>query len=187
MLRLFSPVRLVVAGLLVAAVAFALWILPTESYIFLPNEAHPVAPLVEVEGGKDPKDGGIYYVDVRVRKATLAERLIPGLREGATVVPAEQVRPPGVTEDGAATRRAGGDADVSACRGGRRSARARPQGRRHADRRAGRVRRSRGTCLRQAACGRLDHERRREAGQRPSRPPKRASARPARGRRCSWS
>ena len=99
MLRLFSPVRLVVAGLLVAAVAFALWILPTESYIFLPNEAHPVAPLVEVEGGKDPKGGGIYYVDVRVRKATLAERLIPGLREGATVVPAEQVRPPGVTED----------------------------------------------------------------------------------------
>jgi Lon-like protease len=97
-LRLFSPVRLVVAGLLVAAVAFALWILPSESYIFLPNEAHPVAPLVEVQGGKDPKGGGIYYVDVRVRKATLVERLIPGLREGATVVPAEQVRPPGVSE-----------------------------------------------------------------------------------------
>jgi Lon-like protease len=97
-LRLFSPVRLVVAGLMVAAVAFALWILPSESYIFLPNEAHPVAPLVEVQGGKDPKGGGIYYVDVRVRKATLVERLIPGLREGATVVPAEQVRPPGVSE-----------------------------------------------------------------------------------------
>jgi Lon-like protease len=97
-LRLFSPVRLVVAGLLFAAVAFALWILPSESYIFLPNEAHPVAPLVEVQGGKDPKGGGIYYVDVRVRKATLVERLIPGLREGATVVPAEQVRPPGVSE-----------------------------------------------------------------------------------------
>lgn len=99
MLRLFSPVRLLVAGLLVAAVAVALWILPTESYIFLPNRAHAVAPLVEVEGGKDPKDGGIYYVDVLVRKATLVERLFPGLREGATVVPAEQVRPPGVSDD----------------------------------------------------------------------------------------
>jgi PDZ domain-containing protein len=97
-LRLFSPVRLFVAGLLVAAVAVALWLLPTESYIFLPNRAHPVAPLVQVEGGKDPKDGGIYFVDVLVRKATLIERLFPGLREGATVVPAEQVRPPGVSE-----------------------------------------------------------------------------------------
>lgn len=98
MLRLFSPVRLFVAGLLVAAVAVALWLLPTESYIFLPNQAHPVAPLVQVEGGKDPKDGGIYFVDVLVRKATLVERLFPGLREGATVVPAEQVRPAGVSE-----------------------------------------------------------------------------------------
>ena len=98
MLRLFSPVRLLVAGLLVAAVAVTAWIYPTESYIFLPNRAHPVAPLVEVEGGKDPKNGGIFFVDVLVRKATLIERLLPSLREGATVVPAEQVRPPGVSE-----------------------------------------------------------------------------------------
>ena len=99
MLRLFSPVRLFVAGLLVAAVAVTLWILPTESYIFLPNRAHAVAPLVEVEGGTDPKNGGIYYVDVLVRKATLVERLFPSLREGSTVIPVEQVRPPGVSED----------------------------------------------------------------------------------------
>ena len=98
MSRLFSPVRLLVAGLLVAAVAVTVWIFPTESYIFLPNRAHAVAPLVEVEGGKDPKDGGIFFVDVLVRKATLIERLFPSLREGATVVPAEQVRPPGVSE-----------------------------------------------------------------------------------------
>lgn len=98
MLRLFSPVRLFVAGLLAAAVAVALWVFPTESYIFLPNSAQPVAPLVEVKGGKDPKEGGIFYVDVLVRKATLVERLFPSLREGATVVPAEQVRPPGVSE-----------------------------------------------------------------------------------------
>ena len=98
MSRLFSPVRLFVAGLLVAAVAVTVWIFPTESYIFLPNRAHPVAPLVEVEGGKDPKKGGIFFVDVLVRKATLIERLFPSLREGATVVPAEQVRPPGVSE-----------------------------------------------------------------------------------------
>jgi Lon-like protease len=96
--RLFSPARLAVAGLIVAAAAFAVWVFPTDSYIFLPNEAHPVAPLVEVKGGKDPKNGGIYFVDVLVRKATLLERVWPGAREGATIVPADQVKPPGVSE-----------------------------------------------------------------------------------------
>jgi PDZ domain-containing protein len=96
--RLFSPARLAVAGLIVAVAAFAVWVFPTDSYIFLPNEAHPVAPLVEVKGGKDPKDGGIYFVDVLVRKATLLERVWPGSREGATVVPADQVKPPGVSD-----------------------------------------------------------------------------------------
>ena len=98
MSRLFSPARLAVAGLIVAAAAFAVWVFPTDSYIFLPNEAHPVAPLVEVKGGKDPKDGGIYFVDVLVRKATLLERIWPGSRDGATVVPADQVKPPGVSD-----------------------------------------------------------------------------------------
>ena len=99
MSRLFSPARLAVAGLIVAAAAFAVWVFPTDSYIFLPNEAHPVAPLVEVQGGKDQRDGGgIYFVDVLVRKATALERLWPGSREGATVVPADQVRPPGVSD-----------------------------------------------------------------------------------------
>ncbi|HEV8687202.1 MAG TPA: S16 family serine protease [Gaiellaceae bacterium] len=99
MLRLFTPVRLVVAGLLVAAAAVVVWLFPTNSYIFLPNDAHPVAPLVKVEGGRDPADGGgIYFVDVLVRKATVIERIWTGSREGATVVPASDVRPPGVSE-----------------------------------------------------------------------------------------
>lgn len=99
MLRLFTPVRLVVAGLLVAAAAFVVWIFPTDNYIFLPNDAHPVAPLVKVEGGHDAKDGGgIYFVDVLVRKATVFERLWPGSQEGATIVPASAVLPPGVSE-----------------------------------------------------------------------------------------
>jgi PDZ domain-containing protein len=98
-LRLFTPVRLVVAGLLVAAAAAVVWVFPTDSYIFLPNEAHPVAPLVKVKGGRDPKDGGgIFFVDVLVRKATVLERLWSGAHEGATLVPASDVRPPGVSE-----------------------------------------------------------------------------------------
>ena len=91
--------RLLIAGLILGAAALALYIVPSESYIFLPNRAHAVAPLVEVEGGSDPDDGGgVYYVDVLVRKATLLERLWPGLRDGATVVPADQVRPEGVDD-----------------------------------------------------------------------------------------
>jgi PDZ domain-containing protein len=98
-LRLFTPVRLVVAGLLVAAAGAVVWVFPTDSYIFLPNDAHAVAPLVKVEGGRDPKDGGgIFFVDVLVRKATVFERIWSGAEEGATVVPASDVRPPGVSE-----------------------------------------------------------------------------------------
>jgi PDZ domain-containing protein len=98
--RFFTPFRLVLLALAFAAAAFAVWAVPTDDYIFLPNRAHAVAPLVEVEGGRDPRDGGgIYFVDVLVRKATLVERVWPDVREGATVVPAESVRPPGVSEE----------------------------------------------------------------------------------------
>lgn len=99
MLRLSLSARLLIAGLILGAAALVLYVFPSESYIFLPNRAHAVAPLVEVEGGSDPEDGGgVYYVDVLVRKATLLERLWPGLRDGATVVPAEEVRPEGVDD-----------------------------------------------------------------------------------------
>ena len=99
MRRHVMPVRLALAGMVAAAAVAALWGVPTDSYIFLPNRTHPVAPLVEVTGGMDPNGpGGIYFVDVLIRKATLLERLWPGLREGATVVPARDVRPPGVSE-----------------------------------------------------------------------------------------
>jgi PDZ domain-containing protein len=58
-----------------------------------------VAPVISVQGGKEPKDGGgIYYVDVLVRKASLLEDWFPGIRTGATILPPEQFIPPGLTE-----------------------------------------------------------------------------------------
>jgi PDZ domain-containing protein len=45
-----------------------------------------------------PDEGGIYMVDILVRKASLLERLFPGLHEGSTLVPAEQLNPAGVSE-----------------------------------------------------------------------------------------
>jgi Lon-like protease len=93
--KLFSSTTAFVAGLVLVAIAGALLILPSNDYIFLPDEAHPVAPLVTVPGGHDPTSGGIYYVDVFVRKAHLLERLFGGLHEGADLYPASAINPPG--------------------------------------------------------------------------------------------
>jgi PDZ domain-containing protein len=97
-LRLVTPGRLLVLGLVLVAAALALWVLPARDYIFLPDRAHPVAPLVSVAGGHDPRNGGgIYFVDVIIRKASLLEELFGGLENGASLYPASAVVPPGVT------------------------------------------------------------------------------------------
>jgi PDZ domain-containing protein len=93
--RLFSSTTVFVAGLVLVAVFGALLILPGNDYIFLPDEAHPVAPLVHVPGGHDPTVGGIYYVDILLRKAKLYEQLLGGFHDGADLYPASSVLPPG--------------------------------------------------------------------------------------------
>ena len=83
--------------MLVAVVLGIGWFAPSDSYLIVPDEASPLAPLVEVEGERKPDDeGGIYYVDVIVRKASLAEEQISALRpDGADAVPAHAIVPPG--------------------------------------------------------------------------------------------
>jgi len=98
-LRVLTPGRLLGAGLVLLVVAVALWIVPSNDYIFLPDRAHPVAPLVSVQGKHEPRDhGGIYYVDVVVRKASILESLLGGLHDGADLVPSTNVDPPGVND-----------------------------------------------------------------------------------------
>jgi PDZ domain-containing protein len=83
------------------AVLVALWLLPSKDYIFLPDRAHPVAPLVNVAGRfpvRGDSGGGIYYVDVFVRKASLLEQLFGGLHEGADLQAPSSVVPPGVSD-----------------------------------------------------------------------------------------
>ncbi len=79
----------VALGLLLAlAVAVGiLWYLPASGYyIFLPDKAHPLSPIIQVAGAKrHPDTGGVYFVDVSVRKARLLERLFPGLHDGASL------------------------------------------------------------------------------------------------------
>jgi len=95
-----TPVRLAVGGVVLLVLAFALLMTTTSSaYLIVPDRAHPLAGLVRVPGEKPDSDGGgIYYVDVVERKATLLERIFPSLRSGSTLVQHNQITPPGVTD-----------------------------------------------------------------------------------------
>ena len=89
--------RLIAGGLVLGALTVgAAWFLPSDDYLLLPDEAHPLADRVEVAGEKPHPPGGIYYVDVVVRKASLLEELAaPARPDGADLVPAHALVPPG--------------------------------------------------------------------------------------------
>ena len=87
---------------LVLVAAGILWLAPSSDYILLPDPAHPVAPLVRVEGGHDPRGPGeIFFVDVFERRASELESLFPFIHHGATLVPAELLVPAGESDQAA--------------------------------------------------------------------------------------
>jgi PDZ domain-containing protein len=99
--RLRTPAKLagIAFGLLVL-VALILHLLPSNDFLLLPDKAHPVAPLVRVQGGHDPTGpGGIYFVDVFERRANRLESLFPFIHSGATLIPANLIVPPGVSDN----------------------------------------------------------------------------------------
>jgi len=65
-----------------------------QKYILLPDTAHPVSPLVRVQGARPAKPGSLYFVDVIERRASTLEALFPSLRPHATLVPAGAIVPP---------------------------------------------------------------------------------------------
>ncbi|NUT56483.1 MAG: PDZ domain-containing protein [Thermoleophilia bacterium] len=89
--------RLVAGGLVLGALTVgAAWLLPSDDYLLLPDTAKPLADRVQVEGEKPHSPGGIYYVDEVVRQASLLEEVAPPTRpEGADLVPARTLVPPG--------------------------------------------------------------------------------------------
>ena len=98
--RALSPLRLAVAGIIALLIAVIVMLTRTSNeYLLVPDPAHPLAHLVVVPGAKPATGpGGIYYVDVFERKATLLERLFPGLRDGSSLVQHDVLTPPGVTD-----------------------------------------------------------------------------------------
>jgi PDZ domain-containing protein len=95
----------IVAGAILglAVITFGvLYLIPSDDYILLPDRAHPVAPLVRVQGGHEPSGAGqIYFVDVLERRASELESLFPWIHDGATLVPAQALVPAGESDQSA--------------------------------------------------------------------------------------
>ncbi len=93
---------LIILGAVAAAVVIGSLFIPSDYYLYLPDKARPVDSLVTVPGEKKTDEnsngGGIYMVDVLVAKASLAERVFPEIRDGATLLPAKAVNPGGVSQ-----------------------------------------------------------------------------------------
>jgi len=84
---------------LLAVTVAVLWLWPSNEFLLLPDKARPVAPLVQVRGGKDPTGPGqIYFDAIIIRRAKLFEKLFPWIHRDATLVPEESVNPPGVND-----------------------------------------------------------------------------------------
>jgi PDZ domain-containing protein len=73
-----------------------LWFVPSSEYIYLPDEPRDVDALVQVPGENtddDEEEGGVYMVDIVIRKASLFERIFPQIYGGASLVPAREFNP----------------------------------------------------------------------------------------------
>jgi PDZ domain-containing protein len=86
-------------ALLALATIFILARVPSDKYLLLPDIAHPVAPLVRVQGAHPASgSGAIYFLDVFERRASVLETLFPWIHSDATLEPAGDVVPPCSTE-----------------------------------------------------------------------------------------
>jgi PDZ domain-containing protein len=99
--RLLSPLRLLAAACIVLAAALVFLVTRgSDHYLEIPDRAHPLAELVKVQGARKQMDGGgIYYVDVLVKRASLLESLVPAIRpDGSDLISRRQIIEPGISE-----------------------------------------------------------------------------------------
>jgi Lon-like protease len=72
---------------------------PSGDYLFLPNPGQDLDAIVSVPDESTAEDeGGIYMVDILVRKATLIEKFFPQIHDSASLVPEDEFNPAGVSE-----------------------------------------------------------------------------------------
>jgi PDZ domain-containing protein len=99
--RVLSPLRLASAGLIVLIATLAILVTRgSDQYIEIPDDAHPLADLVKVPNPKPDQDsGGIYYVDVLLRPASLLESYVSAVRpEGSDLIDRTQIVQPGISD-----------------------------------------------------------------------------------------
>jgi PDZ domain-containing protein len=101
--RHLTPLR-IVGGIVVLALAtlLILFSIPSDEYLLLPDVAHPVAPLVQVQNAHPAPGGALYFVDVVERRANELERLFPWLHPHGSLEPAGAIVPPCATDAEAA-------------------------------------------------------------------------------------
>jgi PDZ domain-containing protein len=98
---MLSPFRLASAGVVLLVATFVILVTRgSDQYLEIPDNAHPLSRLVQVPEAK-PQDnaGGIYYVDVILRPASLLESLVSVVRpEGSDMIDRTQIVEPGISD-----------------------------------------------------------------------------------------
>jgi Lon-like protease len=99
--RVLSPLRLASAGLILLVATLAILLTHrSNQYLEIPDDAHSLGDLVQVPGAKPDADGGgIYYVDILLKPASLLESYIKFIRpEGADLIPRAEIVQPGISD-----------------------------------------------------------------------------------------
>ena len=68
--------------------------IPSGKYLLLVDGAHPVAPLVRVQGARPVKSGRLYFVDVKEQRASEFDALFPWIHPHASFIPAGDIVAP---------------------------------------------------------------------------------------------
>jgi PDZ domain-containing protein len=86
--RTLRPRNLAIAGGLLLVITVVLLVaLSSDAFLDIPSPAQPLAPLVHTQGARPDRDGGgIYYVAVTVRHASLLEKLFPPARPSGSTL-----------------------------------------------------------------------------------------------------
>jgi PDZ domain-containing protein len=97
--RRWPAVLAVVAVVILGVLGWAITT-PSGYYVFWPDEAHPTVDYLHVPGGEKPAGrSGFYFVDVHELEANKLEEFWGRhLQDGADLIPARDLRAPGVSE-----------------------------------------------------------------------------------------